>query len=90
MHSSRVINFPVKGERKRFGIGPFNSQPSPFLLDPFGHIQVGKFDLPLGRTGVDKLLPLVGVVQVSPHPCHVGWDLKATVLPGNHLATRGE
>ena len=55
------------------------------LFDSFGHIYVGKFDFALNRTGVSKLFPLVGVVQIAPHPLHLHRDLKATVLPGHHL-----
>lgn len=56
-----------------------------FLFDLSRHIQVGKLDLPLSRTSAGELLPLVGAVHVPPHPCHLRWDLKATIFLGYDL-----
>lgn len=54
-------------------------------FDSLCNIQVSKFDLPLCRTSVGELLPLVGTVQIPPHPCHFCWDLKVTIFLGYNL-----
>lgn len=55
------------------------------LFDSLRDIQVGEFDLPLGRAGVGELLPLVGTVEIPPDPRHLRRDLKAAVLLGYDL-----
>lgn len=56
------------------------------LGQPPRHVHVGRLDLAVGGAGVGELVARVGVLQVPPHPRHVGGDVVVAVLLGHHLA----
>lgn len=55
------------------------------LAQSLSYVLIGQFNLWIRRTRVSELISSVSVLKISPNSTQVCWDVKLTILLGNHL-----